>query len=350
MDKTKLYIDGGLGSVDGYLNIPLDPKLPIRGSFTLRANYIVIERFFERLKDPASFLAAFWSVAESDAELYLFSMDHDGVFAYVNQNEANVERAFGKTHEERWMRSYSVEEIVELFEDYGWIWEGTFDKLDDFNPPYPHKKLKFRRARSKAPWEYALGNLILEPQKQVIEVGPGNYPWPRANVYLEHKSRRGHTAYRNDVMPKEERLIWGDIQGYNERITDKQYDFALCSHVFEHLSDPQAAAVELSRIAKSGIVIVPSAYKESLTCWDEREHLWECYQGKTPGSLRMLKRDWSFVNNIRDTHVRSAMTRLFHGDDLSNADMRKAKKWFRINEKFMDIIVPWEGEFKVEIL
>lgn len=351
MDKVKLYIDGGLGSADGYQSLPLDPGKSITGySSGIRVNHIVIERFFERLRDPTTFLLELRYLAADDAELYLFSMDHDAVFAFANQSQQNAEKAFGKTHSERWMRNYSILEIIDLFADYGWIHAGTFDNIDNFDPQYPHHRLKFRISRSQAPWEYALHNLILNAQDKVIEVGPGNFPWPRADVFLEHISRRGHPAYQSGVLPKEDKLIWGDIQTHNERITDKQYDFALCSHVFEHLSDPKAAAEELSRIAKRGIVIVPSAYKESITCWDEKEHLWECYPSRSPSTLRMLKREWSYINNFRDVHVRTAMTRLFHGDDMSTNDMRKAKKWFRTNEKLMDVIVPWEGKFTVEIL
>jgi len=43
---------------------------------------------------------------------------------------------------------------------------------------------------------------------------------------------------------------------------DKEFDFAYCSHVLEHVEDPAAACKELMRIAKRGYIETPSPAKD----------------------------------------------------------------------------------------
>lgn len=45
---------------------------------------------------------------------------------------------------------------------------------------------------------------------------------------------------------------------------DGLFDYSICSHVLEHLEDPEAAARELSRVSRAGYVETPSDLHEKL--------------------------------------------------------------------------------------
>ena len=45
----------------------------------------------------------------------------------------------------------------------------------------------------------------------------------------------------------------------NMPFDDKVFDYAICSHVLEHVERPDAVIAELSRVAKAGYIEVPEA-------------------------------------------------------------------------------------------
>lgn len=53
---------------------------------------------------------------------------------------------------------------------------------------------------------------------------------------------------------------------------DKEFDYARCHHVIEHVNDPDAACSELIRIAKAGIVAFPTAQAEIM--FGRPDHNW----------------------------------------------------------------------------
>ena len=55
---------------------------------------------------------------------------------------------------------------------------------------------------------------------------------------------------------------------------DGAFDYAVCSHVLEHVSDPAAVAAELSRVARAGYVEVPEAASAKIL--DFPSHVWWC--------------------------------------------------------------------------
>ena len=51
---------------------------------------------------------------------------------------------------------------------------------------------------------------------------------------------------------------------------DKEFDFARCHHVIEHVNDPDAACRELIRIARAGIISFPPPQAEMM--FGRRDH------------------------------------------------------------------------------
>jgi SAM-dependent methyltransferase len=53
---------------------------------------------------------------------------------------------------------------------------------------------------------------------------------------------------------------------------DKVFDYAICSHVLEHVEHPDAVIAELARVAKAGYIEVPEAASAKIV--DFPSHLW----------------------------------------------------------------------------
>jgi SAM-dependent methyltransferase len=53
---------------------------------------------------------------------------------------------------------------------------------------------------------------------------------------------------------------------------DKVFDYAICSHMLEHVEHPDAVVAELSRVAKAGYIEVPEAASAKIV--DFPSHLW----------------------------------------------------------------------------
>jgi ubiquinone/menaquinone biosynthesis C-methylase UbiE len=97
---------------------------------------------------------------------------------------------------------------------------------------------------------------------RVLEVGPGSTPHPRADVLLEKifedeaefRLQRGNT----DVLQTDKKIVF--YEGDRFPFEDKEFDYVICSHVLEHVTDPQGFLKEIYRIAKKGYIEFPTAY------------------------------------------------------------------------------------------
>lgn len=90
------------------------------------------------------------------------------------------------------------------------------------------------------------------PKKaKVLEIGPGKYPFPRANVSVDFSS-----------VAKQKGIIACDLNNETLPFEDKSFDFVYCRHVLEDMYNPFHACEEMSRVAKSGYVETPSPMAE----------------------------------------------------------------------------------------
>lgn len=92
----------------------------------------------------------------------------------------------------------------------------------------------------------------------VLEVGPGYNPSVRSDVLLEKfifdKSERRYTDY----FPKSQPFIVGD--GCSLPFVDNAFNYIICKHVIEHLSDPSLMLKEFRRVAKKGFTSAPCGF------------------------------------------------------------------------------------------
>lgn len=107
---------------------------------------------------------------------------------------------------------------------------------------------------------------------KVIEIGSGNNPNPRSDILCDrYLSDNGQRAGGFAIVVDRPMVV---ADGYHLPFKDQAFDYAICSHILEHLKDPAAFLGEVSRVAKAGYIEVPSALSERIFGWDF--HRWYC--------------------------------------------------------------------------
>lgn len=131
----------------------------------------------------------------------------------------------------------------------------------------------------------------LDSGDNVLDIGSWNDVFPRANWIIDinpYESRRNHTD-SNECFDKST-WLQSDIndRGVWERFGDKEFDFAICSHVLEDIRDPLFVCEQLIRVAKRGYIEVPTRYREcaratpedTVSGYDHHRWLVEVVDGK----------------------------------------------------------------------
>jgi len=97
----------------------------------------------------------------------------------------------------------------------------------------------------------------------VLEVGSGHNPKVRADVlcdkYIDDDTQRG-----GSIIADRETV---EADGQYLPFRDKAFDYVICSHVLEHVEDPEKLIHELMRIAPRGYIETPSEIAERLYGW-----------------------------------------------------------------------------------
>lgn len=104
----------------------------------------------------------------------------------------------------------------------------------------------------------------IHPTDKVLDIGSGHLPFPFATHLADldlndgKLGRAGIPFKHIDGKP----VFMCNIQ--EMPFDDKEFDFVYCSHVLEHVSDPERACLELMRVAKRGYIESPTRGKDIL--------------------------------------------------------------------------------------
>lgn len=106
----------------------------------------------------------------------------------------------------------------------------------------------------------------------VLDIGSGDKPHWRADVLLDWLPGKDSAAQRSgyETARITRPLFHGDAA--QMPFADQVFDYVICSHLLEHVHDPAAVLVEMTRVAKAGYIEVPEAASAKIV--DFPTHLW----------------------------------------------------------------------------
>lgn len=115
---------------------------------------------------------------------------------------------------------------------------------------------------------------LINRKALVVDIGSGDKPFWRADVFVDDLSL-------GDVQRASESSTIHDM-GYfvNANVnqlpfSDKAFDFSFCSHLLEHVTDPEKAIKEITRVSKAGYIEIPNGIIESVQPFIS--HIWFVY-------------------------------------------------------------------------
>ena len=106
----------------------------------------------------------------------------------------------------------------------------------------------------------------------VLDVGSGDKPHWRADVLLDRYVGGEHGGQRSGASAARVDRPLFDADAADMPFADQVFDYAICSHVLEHVERPDAVLAELVRVAKAGYIEVPESASAKIV--DFPSHLW----------------------------------------------------------------------------
>lgn len=179
---------------------------------------------------------------------------------------------------------------------------------------------------------------------KVIDVGPGAYPLKRANLCVDRSPE-----ILAPISDAGQATMISDINEGLPGIGTKEFDYAWCSHLLEHVNDPAECCRVLGRIAKAGTIVMPSFYKESLFNFEEKTHQWLVVPNPTTGQPPIfIRHNRHFIAPLESDDVKQAMAMLYRvGSNHDCTIERNLRAWYQVNEAHTDVVYHWRGTCEV---
>jgi radical SAM superfamily enzyme YgiQ (UPF0313 family)/ubiquinone/menaquinone biosynthesis C-methylase UbiE len=102
----------------------------------------------------------------------------------------------------------------------------------------------------------------IRPSDRVLDIGSGNLPFPYATHLADFSLSDGNVGRAGEAFKLIEGKAVYECDIEDLPFSDKEFDFVYCSHVLEHVNDPQKACSELMRVAKRGYIETPTRGKD----------------------------------------------------------------------------------------
>ena len=178
-----------------------------------------------------------------------------------------------------------------------WVKNYIYNCINNINTPF--KKNEYS---SKSAWEYQKEIVMPHIKKTdlVIDIGSGNFPVPRADILVDFFPDTN--LHRSGNIVENKPLIVCSIERLPFR--DKSIDFAISSHVLEHVDSPTKAASELMMIAKAGYIETP-AYGRDIIVGSGHLHKWQVVEFE--GTLHFFE----YSQRQHETNVSSPIMALW---------------------------------------
>jgi SAM-dependent methyltransferase len=140
----------------------------------------------------------------------------------------------------------------------------------------------------------------------VVDIGSGDKPHWRADVLVDHYPDSDHAAQRSGGSRARIDRVFFDADAARLPFDTGIFDFAICSHMLEHVPDTAAVLDEISRVARAGYIEVPEAASAKIV--DFPSHLWWCRLEDDVLVFQAKTTPW-FDSEIHDYLVASGLER-----------------------------------------
>jgi len=174
------------------------------------------------------------------------------------------------------------------------------------------------------------------PGERVLDIGSGGDPFPQATIladrYLEPTS---HRSSRFDSQGKP--VVICDIHALP--FPDQAFDYAVASHVLEHVENPLHACRELQRVARAGFIETPAILKDTLFAWAKGMHKWHVVA--IANRLVFFEYSQRQLEGIRS----SAWHHLIFGSCY-----HPLQEAFKDNQDLFNVMLEWRGSFEVTVM
>mgnify|MGYP001595570253 CR=1 FL=1 len=178
-----------------------------------------------------------------------------------------------------------------------------------------------------------LSRMLLIPRGHlVLDVGSGDGPFARANILCDKYI--SETVNRVGPISIDRPFVAGDILALPFR--DNSFDYIFCSHVLEHVDDPERALNELMRVGKRGYIEMPSEFLEKLKC--SPGHRWYVNINDSTLIFKEKERDVfdPFIQEVSESR-------------LINKDKSFMKFYWSNYYTIFNIAYEWSGKINFEI-
>lgn len=226
----------------------------------------------------------------------------------------------------------------QIIEEYGFQYLRIYDSETS-------RMIVFCKPKRQERWDYLNEYLKDIPDDwRCVDIGCGRNPWPRANMIVDVYQEFAGYKYAHQVFER------GSITDGLKQFQDKEFAFSTCFHVLEHVSDPEGAAWELSRISKAGLVEVPTPWKDGMLGFHETDHKWIVLPGNKEYQLFFYRINQDIWCKFDDPDARGAIERTFITNTDSNGDRAIIRNYFTRIEKDLNTVVKWQNELKVKVI
>ncbi len=102
----------------------------------------------------------------------------------------------------------------------------------------------------------------IRPSDRILDIGSGNLPFPFATHLADLSLSDGNVGRAGEPFRQIEGRQVYECNIEDLPFSDKEFDFVYCSHVLEHVNDPEKACRELMRVGKRGYIETPTRGKD----------------------------------------------------------------------------------------
>lgn len=171
---------------------------------------------------------------------------------------------------------------------------------------------------------------------KVIDIGSGGQPFPLATHLCDLRLETSSDRPIDTIVIDDRQFFLADI--LNIPCKNKQFNFAYCCHVLEHVKNPIASCKEIQRIAKRGYIETPTLCKDILFGWARGMHSWHVINhGSTLVFFEYTER---LLEGCRSSYWKKSISQtLYH----------PLQDIFYDNQDIFNTMFSWRDMFRVEV-